>query len=147
MTDTPDTLLRDLARHLRGENALASHDAERVADAIDAVLQGDRDGLDQAIGLTGSWRTEAARRRRDQLYRSAAHEHYRGQPVSGQAQALAAAIRRYAADAWPRDQHRDTCPPRHSGTVQEYVFAAFQECGPDTANVAWRQLHEILKAK
>lgn len=96
--------------------------AQRLANAGEAVLRGDKDaegravpvgriiGLQPAAGSTAA--PSIARKRRDELLRRArdAVPAWRDAPARQAARGMLAAFERYRAGAWQRDRERDTAP-------------------------------------
>lgn len=110
---TVPPLLESLVRALA---VSPEEDAAACSQAVQRVLDGEAEGLDDAFGLRPGpgerhWRKVAALHRRDDLIRKAAAEHFVGLPHREAAERIASELGRYRASRdWRRDRAATACP-------------------------------------
>ncbi len=95
------------------------------------LLSSDAAPLEAALGIAcepgqRSFRTRRAIADRDVKLRAAAATLPAEWSVARRAEAVATALRRYAATAWPRERSLDACPRRHVGRMEEHLWRAMR---------------------
>jgi hypothetical protein len=138
MNQQPNNLQR-----LMGVLDSAGEDARDLRAAVEAVLAGKTDSLDEALGLkptpgSRSWRTAEALARRDSALRGCAARYGLG-PAD-----LMAGLGRYFSVCWPRDRTAAVCPDRLTGKPGEFYWLALKAW---PRPVRERQLRSILKSE
>ena len=149
---SPIDHLRHVAELAAAGKALGD-DGPWLADAIRRYLEGAARGLtlDSTFGTEPMpfepawWEQEAAARRDELIHQMAAHFRQYATARSRQAKEIAAAARRYETRCWPRDQHRDKCPPHHVDKLEMLFFAAHRSGA--RWPLAWRRILEVLETK
>jgi hypothetical protein len=110
---TVPPLLESLARALAVSPA---EDAAVCSQAVQRVLDGTTEGLDEAFGLKAgpgerNWRTVDVGRRRDDLIRKAAAEHFAGTTKREAAELIASELMRFrSCHDWRRSRADTVCP-------------------------------------
>jgi len=92
-----------------------------VVEGLQWWLQNDGMTFDVALGLTGAWRAEDRRRRRDRLIQRLALAHFGDSKGRARALAIAKAARRYRGTSWPRDRHAGRRPDGLNGVIFEVL--------------------------
>lgn len=93
-----------------------AEDAAACSEAVQRVIAGEAEGLDEAFGLLPGpgerhWRTVAALHRRDDLIRKVAAEHFVGLPHREAAERIASELGRFrASHDWRRARAATACP-------------------------------------
>jgi hypothetical protein len=89
------------------------------------------ESMEEALGLKYSrggvpWWLEEAIRKRDDALRRLAAEHFFEMTPAAKAKGVHCIAVRYAASGWRHDRDRAQPPCEYTGTMKEYLWAAFK---------------------
>ena len=108
--------------------------APRLNDYLARASEGAT--LDEALGLAAGrgeapWYTKAAMTERNDAIRELANQHFDNLDLTGQADAILQAIRRYRGGRWRFDREKDNIPEGYVGTPDELLYEALRRGGGD----------------
>ncbi len=136
--------LLSLAEHAQTGRPVPADVAAWFASAVARWLT-EGEPLPSALGITGAPSDPSARlaylRAVRDRHLCGAHGLVEGTTPWARSKALAAAIRRFEADAWPRLRHQDAPPPGCS-ELRRRLFLAFATGAPVPSSA--RQVHRVV---
>ena len=131
--------IRRVAEALASRSPVAERDGAWIAGALLRFLDGEE--FETAVGLPRRgtpWRKLAAQAERNELFTGLAERFFPGSP----AHEIAAAVKRYATTAWPREQALTVPRPATIGTANELLWRIHRLGNVPTSQ---KQIRRILQ--
>lgn len=139
--------LREISRRCLADEPLSDEQLRWLGQSLTEFLSHRTRSIDEALGLRFArggvpWWLEEAMRKRDAALRQLAAWHFADISVTGQARRIHDVSARYDASTWRFDKERDWMPAAYDGTVNEWLWRAFNSGAP--MPISERQLRHVL---